>query len=124
MHGQPHIRFPFYFTRRMNIITLALCKYEYENNFEIGLNTKRTKTKTHDVFTFYDGVDTELFFFRDGLFSQLPQFLPLPQHIQPLFCSHLHYFFILLIVYLLLHGFPFTRLIRTTFNVTLKDASA
>ena len=83
---------------------------------------KRKKTKTHDVFTFYVAVDLALFFY-DGLFSELPLlFVSSTKYPVPFLCSPA-LFFTLLIVYLLLHGFPFTRLIKTTFNVSLKDAS-
>jgi hypothetical protein len=83
---------------------------------------KRKKTKAHDVFTIHVRVDITFFFMTACSWNFL-NFLSQAQHIQSLFCAHLHYFFIPLIVYLLLHGFPFTRLIKTTFNVTLKDAS-
>jgi len=85
---------------------------------------KRKNTKAHDVFTFYVGGDLAIFFFfHDGLFSELPEvFVSTTTYPVPFLCSPAP-FFILLIVYLLLHGFPFTRLIKTTFNVTFKDAS-
>ena len=76
----------------MNIIVRALYKYEFEINFEIGLNTKRKKTKTNDVFTFYVGVDIALFFFMTACSPNFLSFLSQPQHIQPLFCAHLLYF--------------------------------
>jgi len=56
--------------------------------------------------------------------SRLPGLMfSFPQYLQSvsLFCYHLHYFFILRFVFLLLHGFPSTRFIRRTFNKTLKE---